>query len=169
MIIAVLGENASGKTTFSDFVKQEYGYDVYEIGNYVRHEYAKTDKSLTLLDFANLFYKKGKLHFFILKAISESKTKNSKKIIFSGLRTLYELKCLQNAYPDIKVIQIKCSYEKRCKRYFKFGIDNIKFEERDRVEREWIGGELKNAKIDYVIDNSSTIELFYKNIKKMFF
>ena len=168
MIFVVLGKTAAGKTTFSNFVKRKYGYYVFEIGNYVRSEYEKSNQSLSLLEFANSFNRNGKLSYFVEQAIIESKKIKSDNLMFSGVRTVEELMCIKRIYPLLITVKITCSYENRKERYCKFSKDHVTIDDRNRLESIWAGEDFKNIHIDHEICNDNSIKCFHKKISNLF-
>lgn len=166
-IIAIIGETTSGKTTLSQYVHTNYNYRVYEIGDYVRKEYKRIRANMTLMEFSNLYYTTGKITHFIELAIKDSQ--NCKQnMLFGGIRTIEEFKCLRKAYPNVTVILIKCDTDNRKKRYYKSHLDNVSIEERNRIETIWMKELLNTITPDYVIYNDNTLEDFYMEIQKLF-
>lgn len=167
-IIIALGEIASGKTTFSKFISQHYGYDVYEIGDFVRREYQRISPDIPLARFADSYYQKGKLAVFVNAAIRDAKLRQSKRIVFCGLRTLEELNCVTAEYPQHCIIKIICSSHIRAQRYKKEVCDDISILERNRIEKNWTRDFWDNIVPDYQIENNCSLESFYQQIKDIF-
>lgn len=168
MVLVVIGDNASGKSTFSKYANQFYNYKVYEVGDYVRRIYKASKTKLTLLSFSNSFFEKGEIDKFLKIAIQESKIQKNKRLLFSGLRTYKEFRCLQHAYPDLFVIHIVCSFENRSKRYFKLEEDYVTIKERNEIEGNWMSSGWENVQINYEIDNNGSIDEFYRKISYLF-
>lgn len=168
MVLVVLGDNASGKSTFSKYANQFYNYKVYEIGDYVRRIYKESKTKLTLLRFSNSFFEKGEIDKFLKIAIQESKNQENKRLLFSGLRTYKEFLCLQQVYPNLFVIRITCSFANRSKRYFKLEEDSVTIKERSEIEGNWMSNGWENIQINYEIDNNGSIDEFYEKISYLF-
>lgn len=168
MVIVVIGKCAVGKSTFSEFLNQIYGFNVYEIGNYVRKAFISSNiQDKTLIEFVDTFAQQGKLTYFVKNAIRCSLKENYNNIIFSGVRTSDELECIQNKYPELLLVCINCSSFNRKRRYSKFTKDLVSLEQRSIIEKRWTDGSNPEDKADYIIDNNSSLEDFYSSISKM--
>lgn len=168
MVIVVIGKCAVGKSTFSTYLNHIYGFNVYEIGNYVRNAFISSNvKDKNLIEFVDTFAQQGKLIYFVKNAIKCSLKGNHKNIIFSGIRTSAELECIQKEYPDLLLVHINCTNFNRKRRYAKFTQDLVSLEQRSIIEKRWTDGSNPEDKADYIIDNNSSLEDFYSSISKM--
>lgn len=167
-ILVVLGESASGKTTFAEYVHNQYGYVVYEVGDYVREEHRSCESKLLLTQFADEYYQRGNLTFFIERAIKSAQNQPNRKVLFCGLRTEPELSCVRRAYTDCCVIKIKCSTDTRKRRYKKEKQDGISLHNRSQIEKIWASDFLHDVSYDYLIENDGSLDLFYQRINQIF-
>ncbi len=167
-VLVVLGESASGKTTFAEYVRIQYGYAVYEVGDYVREAHRTCESKLLLAQFADKYYQQGNLTLFIEKAIKDAQNQSNKKVLFCGLRTEQELSCVRRAYQDCCVIKIHCPTITRRRRYKKGKQDGISLHKRSRIEKNWTSDLPYNVSYDYLIENGGNLDLFYQKIDQIF-
>lgn len=168
MVIVVVGKCAVGKSTFSEYLNHIYGFNVYEIGNYVRNAFiASNVKNKTLIEFVDDFAQRGELTHFVNNAIECSLKENHKNIIFSGIRTISELERIQKEYSSLLLVCIRCTNFNRKRRYTKFARDLVSLEHRSMIEEKWTNGSSLEDKADYIIDNNSSLETLYSSISEM--
>lgn len=166
MVLIIIGENASGKTTLANYLEMEFGFLIVDIGDFVRKNYKMFHYDNELLsDYAQRIFDSGYIVSIVKEAILYSKKSHSKHICFCGARTLSGIKQIINDYSDAKIINIYSSYSNRKNRYYKGEGDSINFEKRNSQESSWIEQIYRSIKIDYIIENNSDINHFLQSAK----
>lgn len=167
-VLVILGESASGKTTFAEYVHNQYGYAVYEVGDYVREEYRVCAPNLLLAQFADRYHQEGNLTLFVERAIKDAQNQSNRKVLFCGLRTEPELSCVRRAYPDCSIIKIYCSVSNRKRRYKKTKLDGISLHNRSQIEKNWASDLTSDIPYDFLIQNDGSLDSFYQRIDWIF-
>lgn len=167
-VLVILGESASGKTTFAEYVHNQYGYVVYEVGDYVRDEYRICAPNLLLAQFADRYYRQGNLTLFVERAIKDAQNQSNRKVLFCGLRTEPELSCVRKVYPDCCVIKISCFADIRKRRYKKTKLDGITLHNRSQIEKNWASDLMSDTPYDFLIQNNGSLDSFYQRIDQIF-
>ena len=166
-VIAIVGRFASGKTACVEYIKKKYDYDIYEIGDYVRRAYNDhAKKEQTLIEFAESFYRQGKIDQFIKEAILEA-SKTNRNIVFSGVKSVAELKCLQHSYPNLFLARIDAPRSERKKRYTKELKDKAPFDVREAIEEVWIHDLWETASFDFTVLNHLDYGSLFREIDDM--
>ena len=167
-IVVVLGKAASGKSTFTEYVKNSYGYAAYEVGDYVRREYQRLSPDLLLVQFADAYYRAGKLTCFIRSALRDAQARGDRRVIISGLRTAEELAWVREVYPVFDLVKITCRDDIRARRYAKKAADGVALEDRGAIEETWTGTFLDEVEPDVLLENNGSLEQFYQKIRALF-
>ena len=180
IVIGVSGYAASGKSEFAKYLKEKYGFKVFEFSEIIEEE----AKRLKLLEEnLSLEEKKRKLSelgkkireiygredIFALKIVEKIKSENFEKIVVSGFRNLVEVEVFKkefgkNFYLIFIEADAKIRYERRKIQDPNFNLTFEEFLQRDKRDEKELGlRELKEV-ANFVIENNSSLEDFYKKI-----
>lgn len=169
MVLVIIGDNASGKTTVSTYLKEKYGFEVVDIGDFVRRNYnlyAKSGQSLA--EYAQWAVETDYIKSITYEAINSVDMNRNSNLIFSGVRTLQGLLLIIERVQKLKIIKIECSLANRKKRYFKAKNDHINFEDRNNQESKWMESIYNSIHIDFTIDNNFNEEQLMESIDEVY-
>ncbi len=164
--IILVGKLGSGKSVVAQRIRDNYNYDVFEIGDLVRED-AKNNSELLPLEYAEkVFELYGRTHFVkkIISLLNKTKTN-----VIVGVRTIDELRLLRNSIEKVYIIGLIADYSIREKRYElskQSKVKNSSFMERNKKEENWeISKVLLEANV--TIDNSFSYERLLSQIDKI--
>jgi dCMP deaminase len=174
VIIGVTGLNASGKTTFAEYLVKKGFYHV-SLSDIIREELKKRDLPITrenLINVGNEFRKKYSPSILAELALEKAKREGfGQHIVISSIRNLHELSYLER-YKNFVLVAIVTDLRKRYLRYCKNPTKGImsfekfveleKREMSEKPEEQQLHLIIKRAKVKIL--NNSTIEEFYKKI-----
>ncbi|MFW6024940.1 MAG: deaminase [Candidatus Woesearchaeota archaeon] len=173
-IIGVVGQNGSGKTTFTN-VFESRGYKKISLSDYIRAELKKEGEEISrdnLLKKGNELRKKYGPEYLAKKAIDEIKENNYQKVVIESIRNPHEFEEL-NKLDNFKLIRIVSDPKKRYKRLLDRDRDNeinsfsdfLELEERENSKDEnFQKVEAVEEKTPVVVRNDDTLEKFKKKI-----
>ena len=168
MVLIIIGDNAAGKTTLSDYLEKEYGFLIVDMGNFVRMNYELYKKKDELLsEYAQRIVDTDEIVKINKEAVSYARKHCIPFIAFCGIRTLSAIRLITNEYSNVKIVKIECSLQNRRKRYFKQKKDNVRFDKRNAQEFIWMKQIYSNIQIDYIINNDSDKTIFLQKAKEL--
>lgn len=180
----------SGKDTCAQYLSDNYGYLIIDLGEVVKEIAKKTGQKIS----RNILLKLGKdirlteggsaivrkavenwipwVEGYVLDITGEYKKTEELKYVINGIRGLEEVKYLQERFGEkFILIAIVCPKPKRLEYILsrqriedstEFNLEKVDLMEID------IGGSDSIALADYYINNDSTLQEFYKNIDSLF-
>lgn len=175
MIIGFCGPNGAGKTTACLFLKKK-GFLYFSLSDIIREELKKEGKEINR---ENLTIKGNELRkkygSDILAKICFEKVKNlNKNVVIDSIRNIYEVKFLKSIN-NFTLIGITAKPENRYKRIISRNRKDIKsyeeflkqeeIENSDERYKQNINKVLEMC--DYIINNNSSLEAFYKKIEEV--
>jgi len=180
IVIGVSGYAASGKSEFANYLKEKYGFKVFEFSEIIEEEAKKLnllEENLSLEEKKRKLSELGKKiretygreDIFALKIVEKIKSESLEKVVVSGFRNLIEVKVFKkefekNFYLIFIEANAKIRYERRKMQDPNFNLTFEEFLERDRRDEKELGlKELKEI-ANFVIENNSSLEDFYKKI-----
>jgi len=180
IVIGISGYAASGKSEFAKYLKEKYGFKIFEFSEIIEEEARK----LSLLEEnLNLEEKKRKLSeigrkireiygredIFALKIVEKIKSESLEKVVVSGFRNLIEVEVFKkefgkNFYLIFIEADAKIRYERRKMQDPNFNLTFEEFLQRDKRDEKELGlKELKEV-ANFIVENNSSLEDFYKKI-----
>jgi dephospho-CoA kinase len=179
-LILIVGLPGSGKSAAADFIKRKFNADIVHSGDIIREEIRRrglkyTPKNDALI--AHWFHTGGREELVVKRVWNKIRKSNKKLIVIEGLRSVKQLKYMEEtAKIRPVIISVIASFKVRVKRELKRGrfgkeesIKYLRF--RDKLEKSH-GEDKLIKKADYAIDNSKlnmrqTDEKIAKIMKKI--
>jgi len=180
IVIGVSGYAASGKSEFAKYLKEKYGFKVFEFSEIIEEEARKLkllEENLSLEEKKRKLSELGKKirenygreDIFALKIVEKIKSENLEKVVVSGFRNLIEVEVFKrefgkNFYLIFIEVDAKIRYERRKIQDPNFNLSFEEFLERDKKDEKELGlKELKEV-ANFIVENNSSLEDFYKKI-----
>lgn len=180
IVIGVSGYAASGKSEFANYLKEKYGFKVFEFSETIEEEAKKLkllEENLSLEEKKRELSEIGKKirenygreDIFALKIIEKIKSEKFGKIVVSGFRNLAEVNAFKkdfgkNFYLIFIEANAKIRYERRKLQDPNFNLTFEEFLERDKRDEKELGLRDLKEVANFVVENNSSLEDFYKKI-----
>jgi dephospho-CoA kinase len=162
--LAVVGMPGSGKGAFSSIAGSR-GWNVIAFGDISREvakrELGSIDNALAVGEFTDRMRKERGLDWIAKEAIRKAETLEG-DVCFDSVRTLEEIACLRQKYPQLKIVGIFAPDEKRYDRLLARARWDDKGSRDELKKKDQKGGAWGIRKVleivDIKIENSGTME-----------
>ncbi|NOX71122.1 MAG: AAA family ATPase [Candidatus Micrarchaeota archaeon] len=172
VLIAITGRRGSGKDTFADFMRDNYGFKTLDFStdaiNPILTELGLEITRKNLIDVATKTREREGIDFFA--HIISDKIEEGSNYCVSGMRFVEELDYMKKRFGgNFILVALICDERNRYERIKKRGDrgeGDMTFDEFMEIEEKVTEKAIENliSRADYFIDNNGAIEDFYRNI-----
>lgn len=165
--IGLIGKGGTGKDLVADYLVNDFNFSkltfsdgLYEI---CRNYFGMEKKNRKLLQDVGVAMRSVDVDVFVKKTLRDVDI--LKYVVVTDVRHPNEYQALKDK--GFKMVKVECPIEERIRRIEKR--DNLKIDdhEYDRLENSPIEKYMDSFEVDYVLDNSSSIEDVYERIHEM--
>ncbi len=166
MNLLVIGKARAGKDTLADYLVEKYGFKKYNFSDILRDriiakglEPTKEEMIKEGMKIRQEYGSQSALAQLLLKKINKKENN-----VITGAREPTEEQILRKEIPDLKIILVEAKEEHRHKRSGKT-LEELR--KRDKHDLEVLGLKHILQKADFVIENNSSLEEYYKKIDEL--
>lgn len=172
-IIGVLGKIGSGKGTFSEYLRDKYGYKVIVMGDIVREIAAKLGLEPNRENLQRIqkeFTSKYGQDYFAREVVRRIKEGGWENVVIDGMRRPLDVEVPKKEFGDKLIVVLieadpKIRFERMRKRARVGDPQTLEeFLAQERREMELFNLEKAFSYAQYRIENNGTLEEFYKKI-----